>query len=279
MDEKPLVSVVVTTKNEERNIENCLRSIRRQSYPADRVEIIVVDNFSTDRTAEISIRYTSKVCFKGPERSTQRNFGLMKIATGKYAMFLDADMELDTRVIERGVEKMEKEGLAGVYIPEIIVGRGMYGRVRNFERSFYNGTVIDCVRMFRRELLYHFGGFDTNLTGPEDWDFDKEIRHRSRVAVLDSCLYHNELEYDMFKWLKKKASYAGKMTRYIEKWGKKDRDVRRQLGFYYRFIGVFTENGKWKRLVRRPILAVYMYLMKVFQGIVYVVKLKEGGLR
>ncbi|MBU4299200.1 glycosyltransferase [Patescibacteria group bacterium] len=49
----PLVSVVITTKNEEKNIENCLKSILNQTYPRDKIEIIVVDNNSSDRTKEI----------------------------------------------------------------------------------------------------------------------------------------------------------------------------------------------------------------------------------
>ncbi|MEK9871049.1 MAG: glycosyltransferase, partial [Gammaproteobacteria bacterium] len=57
----PLISVVVTTKNEEKHIGNCLASIAAQDYPADRLEIIVVDNDSDDKTKEIARKYTDKV--------------------------------------------------------------------------------------------------------------------------------------------------------------------------------------------------------------------------
>ena len=40
----PLVSVIITTKNEEKNIANCIESVLRQTYPCDKIEIIVVDN-------------------------------------------------------------------------------------------------------------------------------------------------------------------------------------------------------------------------------------------
>lgn len=53
----PLVSVVITTKNEEKNIESCLKSISQQAYAGDKIEMIVVDNNSTDRTREIDRRY------------------------------------------------------------------------------------------------------------------------------------------------------------------------------------------------------------------------------
>ena len=43
-DNLPLVSVVITTKNEEKNIETCIKSILGQSYPKAKIEIIVVDN-------------------------------------------------------------------------------------------------------------------------------------------------------------------------------------------------------------------------------------------
>jgi glycosyltransferase involved in cell wall biosynthesis len=67
---QPLVSVVVTTRNEEKNIGKCLHSIRAQSWTA--IEAIVVDNHSTDATLEISTRLAYRVATKGPERSAQR---------------------------------------------------------------------------------------------------------------------------------------------------------------------------------------------------------------
>ncbi len=56
MDNKPLVSVIITTKNEERNIETCLKSIKNQTYK--KIEVIVIDNNSADSTEKISKKYT-----------------------------------------------------------------------------------------------------------------------------------------------------------------------------------------------------------------------------
>ncbi|MFH0876438.1 MAG: glycosyltransferase [archaeon] len=55
---KMKVSVIVTTKNEERNIARCLVSVKNQSYP--NIEIIVVDNNSSDKTKEIAKRGSNK---------------------------------------------------------------------------------------------------------------------------------------------------------------------------------------------------------------------------
>ena len=73
---KPLLSVIVPTKNSERFLERCLKSIKSQTYK--NLEIIVVDNNSNDKTKEIAEKYTKLVFNKGPERSAQRNFGVLK---------------------------------------------------------------------------------------------------------------------------------------------------------------------------------------------------------
>ena len=81
----PVVSVIVTTKNEEKNIGACLESLAQQSMPP--LEMIVVDNYSQDKTTEITQEYGAKVFQLGPERSAQRNYGVEK-AQGKYILYL-----------------------------------------------------------------------------------------------------------------------------------------------------------------------------------------------
>lgn len=100
-----LVSVIITTRNEEKNIERCLKSIKAQSYPLEEIEIIVVDNNSVDKTKDIAYKCTAKVYDFGPERSAQRNYGVGK-SEGKYILYLDADMNLSEKVIE-GLEEQE----------------------------------------------------------------------------------------------------------------------------------------------------------------------------
>lgn len=199
-----IVSVVVTTRNEEKSIEDCLKSVKGQAYRQDDIEIIVVDNNSNDKTKEIAERYTDKVYNFGPERSSQRNFGARQ-ATAKYILYLDADMMLSENVVEECVEKCEREGCIALYIPERIIGRGFCIRIRDFERSFYNATCIDCVRFIRRNKFLEINGFDEDLTGPEDWDFDRRIKAVGRVDIIDSPIYHNEGELRLNKYLEKKV--------------------------------------------------------------------------
>lgn len=186
---KSSVSVIITTKNKQTNIKNCLESIRTQTYTQDKIEIIVVDNNSTDRTKEIAKRFTDKVYNFGPERSAQRNFGVRQ-SRGEYILYLDADMMLSESVISKCIEKCENDGCIALYIPERIIGNGFWVKVRDFERSFYNATCIDCVRFVRRDKFLEIDGFDENLAGPEDWDFGRKA----------GLVLFNRLEREVEKW-------------------------------------------------------------------------------
>lgn len=265
------VSVVVTTKNEELNIENCLQSIKRQAYPQNKIEIIVVDNFSDDRTSEIASTFTNHLYCIGPERSAQRNFGIDK-SSGKYFLFLDADMILSENVINECFEKCETEGHIALYIPEKIVGKGFWIKVRNFEREFYNATCIDAVRFIRKKIFLDTGGFDLPLIAAEDWDLNRRLENFGSTRIIKSPLFHNEGKFNLNKYLKKKSFYSVDISKYINKWGISDPIIKKQLGLWYRFFGVFIENGKWKRLIAHPILTCGMYFLRFMVGVQFLKK-------
>lgn len=67
MAHNPLVSVIIPTKNSKKIIETCLRSISRQTYP--NIEVIVVDNYSSDGTIEIADKLGAKVFQLKAERA------------------------------------------------------------------------------------------------------------------------------------------------------------------------------------------------------------------
>lgn len=288
----PLISIIIATKNEEKNIETCLLSIAEQSFQP--LEVIVVDNGSSDGTKEIARRYTEKVFDKGPERSAQRNFGMLCVAKGEYVMYVDSDMMLAPDLIERCVEFLKGNDCVALHIPEVVLGRGYWSCVRRFERGFYEGTVVDGARFFIRDVFIGIGGFDEHMSGPEDWDIDKKIKRVGKIGILPTAsksqdpawklrgiiedkgvnpdqysgvIFHNESTFDLKQYLSTKRYYAGSFNRYISKWGKNDPDVRRQMGLWYRLVGVFIEHGKWLRLLSKPHLVFGLYFLRLLVGI------------
>lgn len=291
IEKNPLISVVITTKNEAKNIERCLRSVKLQSYA--NIELIIVDNNSEDKTKQLAREYTKLVFNKGPERSTQRNFGMIEVATGKYVMFVDADMVLSPDLISTAVNFLEKKKPVALFISEIVLGSNFWSRVRRFERSFYDGTLIDGARIFRQSAFKKIKGFDETLYACEDWDLDKRLHKLGKILSLpqnkkitnknwplysfvrnrgikpekfSAVLYHNESEFNLKKYLDKKSYYSANFDVYIKKWGIDDPDLKKQFGFTYRFFGVFWENGKWLKLIINPILAAGVYYLRFLVG-------------
>ena len=265
-----MVSIVITTKNAEEFIADCIKSIINSNYIAKggKIEIIVVDNHSTDKTVEIANSLGAKTFIKGPERSAQRNYGVEK-SDGGIIGVLDTDMTLSENVISECVEIFEhNEKIKALYIPEKIFGNGFFNKVRNFERSFYNATAIDGVRFFRKEDFLKIGGYDISLNGTEDWDLDRRIKNIGKVSIIKSPLFHHE-NHNLKKYIIKKSYYASNFDNYFKKWGF-DNITKKQFGLYYRYIGVFVEKGKWKKLLRHPILAFSMYFLLFLKGLVYI---------
>jgi len=62
------------------------------------------------------------------------------------------------------------------------------------------------------------------------------------------------------------------MDAYIKKWGPGDPDIKKQLGLYYRFFGVFVEDGKFVKVLYHPILTVGMLLLRVLVGLSFITR-------
>ena len=219
MRKKPLVSVIITTKNEGDVISRLIKSIKSQSFRNR--EIILVDNNSTDKTLDIARKMNIKVYTVGTERSTQRNFGA-KVAKGKYLFVLDADMELTPKVIVECVQLAESDKKIGeVVIPEQSLASNFWGKVKAFERSFYNeegDELTDAARFFKKEAFFDAGGYDETITGPEDWDLPETIKRLGyKVGRIKSKIYHYERINSPFDLARKKFYYGLRTHRYLSK--------------------------------------------------------------
>jgi len=251
----PLVSVVITTKNSSRTLEKCLESIKNQNY--ENIELLVVDNNSTDETEEIANNYTKNVFNLGPERSAQRNFGVQR-SKGKYVLVHDSDIYFHPNSVEECVEICEKEGYDAVILPEKSIGEGFWAKVKAFERSFYIGNdYIEAARFFKKEVFLKVGGYDEEMFAGEDWDLTNRLRDSGyKIGRSKSLLEHDEGRLSFFGSSKKKKYYS---KNFFEVYAKKNPEYfKKQMSFFVRF----PPEKILKKAFAHPVLFLSMILMK-----------------
>jgi glycosyltransferase involved in cell wall biosynthesis len=105
------VSVVIVTRNEEKNIGNALDSIK------DFEDIVVVDSFSEDRTMEICKRYTQRVYQHEWQGFAKQKQMAMDYAEKQWVLILDADEQVTPELKSEIVEKIKNGSVGGFYMP------------------------------------------------------------------------------------------------------------------------------------------------------------------
>ena len=233
--QKEIVSVIIpTTKNQLHLAERCKKSILDSDYK--NTEVLIIN--------------------EGKRRSEQRNLGISR-AAGTFIIYLDSDQYVHPKLLSECVVLMN-DGYDALYIPEVIVTPGRFGRLRNWERSFYDGTDVDCIRFFKKKGCPKFS---TDLDGPEDSAFDHEVAGYRTITKYP--LYHED-GIGIIDYFKKKIHYTKSMKKYSELWP--DAKV---LNFKYRCWDVFTSNGKWKKLLKHPIKAIGVFTLIFIRGVIY----------
>ena len=182
---QPLVSIIVPCYNSERFVEEALRSALAQTYP--RIEVVVIDDGSTDGTPSILERYTSDprvhiVSQANAGLAAARNAGLA-VATGEYVTFLDSDDVYLPEKVEKQVRFLADHPDAGLaYCHSGHFFDGDPKRISySYAKPAHAGTpVLQRLRrgnimnvntvMVRKALVDAVGGFDPQFRSGEDWD-------------------------------------------------------------------------------------------------------------
>jgi len=211
---RPTVSIVIPARNEEQHIAACLQAILRQDYPADKLEVIVVDGCSTDATAQIARHILSSQTgivwrvMENPERMTPvaLNRGI-EAATGDVIIRVDGHCDVATDYVSKCVEVQRRTGagcvgghmrpLAHGYVGQAIAAShssrfGLGGG--KFHDPSFEGEV-DTVYMgcWPRSVFTEIGLFDESLCRNQDIEFNARIRrHGDRVYLSPSIksTYH-----------------------------------------------------------------------------------------
>jgi glycosyltransferase involved in cell wall biosynthesis len=239
MNDRLDISVVVIARNEERNIAACLQSLAEQDYPREHMEIVVVDNASTDSTPEIIADFALRVpvvrrvvnARRGVAAS--RNFGVLSARHGAIA-FIDADCVAQadwlTRLAQAYVEERARDAsVAAVGGPNICPADATFfrravdvalssfwghrGSVQN--RAYASRRDVDHLPtlniMLDRVKLLELGLYDE---GQGNISEDVDMSHRMRAAGYR--LIYEPAAVVAHRW---RTSLAG-WVRSIEVYGK-----------------------------------------------------------
>lgn len=210
------VTVVVPTRNSMRTLPACLSSIRAQDM---RVELIVVDNDSTDGTYELAVKMADTAVRGGPERSAQRNTGV-RLARTEWVLWVDSDMVLPPVTVSAALATAAVTGADAVAVPEVSVGPGFWTACRALERSCYaDDPTLHNPRLLRRALLLGDGEFDVAMTGLEDTDLRLRLRDAGvRTALCpDAVIVHDEGRLTLRSILAKRLYYGRSLPTFAEK--------------------------------------------------------------
>ena len=184
------LTIVVVTKNEERNLPRLLESFSRNGVAPG--QVVVVDAHSQDRTAELARQYGARVISGPPNLSAQRNLGA-KVAPGKWLMMIDADMELPPGLVDE-VVALFQQGRQCVVLPEHSIATSFLAKARGFERDQQHGDLtIEAARAFTAELFRQCGGYNEDIGfGGEDWFLAKAMYERAAPARTNGIVLHYE---------------------------------------------------------------------------------------
>jgi glycosyltransferase involved in cell wall biosynthesis len=179
----PLVSVIIPCYDAERWVAEAVRSCLEQTYQP--LEIIVIDDGSTDKSLEILRSFGSAITIetgenRGGNHARNRGFAL---SSGRYIQFLDADDYLLPEKIARQVAFLETTGADAVYgdwrhrhhrpngksYLDKVVCSGAHDDV--LEALLSRWWVAPATLLFKREVVGDCGGWDESLRAAQDTDF------------------------------------------------------------------------------------------------------------
>lgn len=208
-DALPKVSIIVPVYNAERALPRLMASLRAQEYPRELMEVLLVDNNSTDRSSETIRQFPDAVAFsqtKWQSPGATRNVGIER-ATGEVLAFIDADCWASPTWLRTGVHRLIRENydrVAGrvefVLSPHPNIYE-IFDSALNFRQDdFVSRGWCGTGNLFvPRRLFHEIGVFDPELISHEDSEFgiratragknlgyapDAVVYHRARASLM-----------------------------------------------------------------------------------------------
>jgi glycosyltransferase involved in cell wall biosynthesis len=190
------VSVVIPVYNAEPYLEDTLKSVFAQTYP--HIEIIAVDDGSSDRSVDILERYPGRVVLvqqKNSGPAVARNRGVRQ-AGGKWIAFLDADDLWAPNKIQRQLDACGQ--FVWSHTDSVFSGGANDGRRDSDFTAKHQGSVLEkliCTNfvststvMIQTQVFLDVGGFDESLRSIQDWELWIRVAKSNDIGYLDEPL-------------------------------------------------------------------------------------------
>jgi len=214
------VSVVVCAKNAERTIEECLESVRMNNP----FEIIVIDDGSTDKTAEISRKFTSHIYSNdGGGLPRARQLGA-EMASGSYIFYVDSDVILTKDCLQTMMREMKANGYSGIHAQVLGAEDGGYWgwaedqrfRMR-FNRVGEAPYIATMAAIFERDVIlkYQFDPFFTMSV--EDGDLCYRLRKAHFKFGISSAFVYHRHRATAAAFIKQRVRYGKGSARFFWK--------------------------------------------------------------
>ncbi len=238
------ISVLIAARNEETNIARTLDCIVNQDFPKELLQIIVVDDHSTDNTAAIVASYAAQGVTllqlnEGGKLNSYKKLAISRAiaqASGEIIVTTDADCRMGTRWLRTVVSYFEETGVYMVSSPVAyseeksyferlqtleflyLIGLGAAG-IGNKNPTTCNGANL----AYRRDLFYEMGGFNgiDNLASGDDELFLHKVaeKYAEKIGFCKSkdAIVYTDAKATLSGFISQRRRWASKSTKYRDK--------------------------------------------------------------
>ncbi|WP_342646526.1 glycosyltransferase [Mucilaginibacter sp. CSA2-8R] len=238
------VTILIAARNEEENIRLTIDDILAQDYPRHLLEIIIVDDHSTDSTADIIRSYASQGIRLLQMNEAQRLNSYkkkaiaeaIKLSTGDLMVATDADCRMGPQWLSSVVSYFETQNLVMISSPvAYFQEKNLFERMQTLEFSFLigigasfigNGRASTCNGAnlaYRKDVFYEVGGFkgiDDLASGDDELLLQKvAVSYPGRIGFLKQreAIVYTHAKPDLNEFLQQRRRWASKSTKYKDK--------------------------------------------------------------
>lgn len=241
---KTKVTVLIAARNEEEKISLTIEDLLAQDYPKHLTEIIIVDDHSTDRTAEIITSYAAQGVrlLQLKEDQPLNSYKKKAIATaiglstGDFMVATDADCRMGPRWLSSIISYYESSDLVMISSPvTYFEERSLFERLQTLEFSYlvavgasyignnYASTCNGANFAYRKDVFYEVGGFkgiDDLASGDDELLLQKVAqKYQERIGFLKSrdAIVYTHAKHTLKEFLSQRQRWASKSTKYKDK--------------------------------------------------------------